>query len=646
MNAAGSLTEQNITRVPADLRERPQWVGWRAEQRDGKPTKVPYNARTGARASSTDPSTWSTFAEAQHACGSGQYDGIGFVVADADPFTGIDLDNCRNPETGELQPWAQRIVERTNSYTEISPSGRGLHVFVVGTLPHGGRTTPIEDGKIELYDDTRYFTIAGDHLPETPQTIERRQVQLEALHAELFGHRAKQKTPHVTVTPVEMTDDEAQAILDRARDAKNGHKVRKLWEGRWQELDYGSQSEADLALASSLYFWAGGDLGKVDALFRRSRLYRPKWDEVHYSDKSTYGQHTLAQCVGGETYQGDGARIARPIELKVRTWKQMREDPLPPPRMLVAHLFLAKNIGMTAGPTYVGKSTAALDLAVSVAAGIPAFDHFPVTEQSPVIYVYAEQGANLWERRLFEVARARGVADRNLPISMVAGYDLRLSEPNHLDAVIRVVKGQKAGLILLDPLAALFSVDDENEVAQVVRAVRQPLQRLIEETDVTPVVVHHSTKRAHDFEPSNAQELVRGSSDLIAMTGSILGLWFSNKHKAIKAVVNGRFTAPPPFRLRKGTPKTTIIDFDDSGISPLTWDGEWEKPEDKARPTLESIRAIHAKTRQVVTQPQISKDTGQSRSTVFRHADELIERKLIAKVPGEGWLPVGKTEAA
>jgi primase-polymerase (primpol)-like protein len=60
------------------------------------------------------------------------YCGVGFVFSSDDPYVGIDLDGCRNPQTGYIEPWALEIVRRLNSYTEISRSGTGLHIIAKG----------------------------------------------------------------------------------------------------------------------------------------------------------------------------------------------------------------------------------------------------------------------------------------------------------------------------------------------------------------------------------------------------------------------------------------------------------------------------------------------------------------------------------
>ena len=159
-------TALQIDAIPAELRQLLQWVTWRYEQRDParKPTKIPKNPRTGANASTTDPATWSTCAEAVTACSRFGHDGVGFVFAAGDPYFGVDLDRCRDAETGHIAPWAQTIVRRLDTYTEVTPSGTGLHIIGKGTLPPGQRRT----GSIEMYDQKRFFTVTGQALEVQP----------------------------------------------------------------------------------------------------------------------------------------------------------------------------------------------------------------------------------------------------------------------------------------------------------------------------------------------------------------------------------------------------------------------------------------------------------------------------------------------
>jgi putative DNA primase/helicase len=138
--------------IPEEIRVRPQWVVWKAV--GDKPDKVSYSARTGRRASSTDLLTWSTFQEALEAYENGDYAGLGFVFSSADPYTGIDLDDCVDAD-GEIALWALEIVRYFDSYTELSATGSGLHIIVRGEVPNRRK------GDVEVYSSKRFFTVTG-----------------------------------------------------------------------------------------------------------------------------------------------------------------------------------------------------------------------------------------------------------------------------------------------------------------------------------------------------------------------------------------------------------------------------------------------------------------------------------------------------
>ncbi|WP_254761527.1 hypothetical protein [Natrinema marinum] len=150
-----------------------------------------------------------------------------------------------------------------------------------------------------MYDHARYFTVTGDHVSGTPTRIEHRQADLEEIHAAYV--REINDDAHEIPSPMPspeggseplLTDDE---ILEKARNASNGEKFERLWNG--STVGYASQSEADMALCCLLAFWTGGHAVQMDRLFRRSRLDRPKWSEVHYADGSTYGEKTIARAI-------------------------------------------------------------------------------------------------------------------------------------------------------------------------------------------------------------------------------------------------------------------------------------------------------------------------------------------------------------
>ena len=209
------MTTATLPPALQELTRFPQWVTWRFGERDGKETKFPYNPKTGELAAVDDSTTWASYAVAEAVAS--RYNGLGFVFTAATGLVGIDLDKCRNPETGAIEPWARALVDRLASYTEISVSARGLHVFVRGTLPPGGR----RKGAIEMYDQGRYFVVTGDHLPDTPTTIEERRPELAALHTEIFGPPAAASSARPP-RPPEPTDLDDDAIIARAANATTG----------------------------------------------------------------------------------------------------------------------------------------------------------------------------------------------------------------------------------------------------------------------------------------------------------------------------------------------------------------------------------------------------------------------------------------
>jgi putative DNA primase/helicase len=174
-----------LENIPVQLRELPQWVNWRYEFRDDDWTKVPCIPRTGANAKSNDPSTWATFDEsARHAQ---RFDGLGFQFGDSG-FVGVDLDDCRDPVTGKLTPFAEKVVERFNTYAEVSPSGEGVKLFLRGTWNGSGKNRLVNGtDRIEVYPRGRYFTVTGAKLPGAPDIVRECQPELDALYAEHFA---------------------------------------------------------------------------------------------------------------------------------------------------------------------------------------------------------------------------------------------------------------------------------------------------------------------------------------------------------------------------------------------------------------------------------------------------------------------------
>ena len=244
-----------FNQIPEEMRLLDQWVCWRYEQRTGseKPTKVPYCPITARPASVADPGSWVSFETA--IANLANFNGIGFMLSEQDPFAFIDLDRSQDPAEIDRQIAISNAID---SYQEISPGG-GLHIICKASVPCGRRK-----GKIEIYSSGRYMTMTGDVWKDRPITL--CQGKVSELWESLSTGQAL-VTRYDGNSP-QIEDD--QAVINRAASAQNATKFLNLWHGNWQAY-YSSQSEADLAMVNMLAFYTQ-NREQIMRLFRFSAL--------------------------------------------------------------------------------------------------------------------------------------------------------------------------------------------------------------------------------------------------------------------------------------------------------------------------------------------------------------------------------------
>jgi primase-polymerase (primpol)-like protein len=313
-------------KIPEVMELRRQWVCWKLKFKDGKWKKAPVDPKTGKSASTTDPSTWGTFDQAREYYTRRKNKGImgiGFVFTKDDPFIGVDLDHCRDIKTGDILPWALEIVEKLDSYTEISPSGSGLHIIVFGVLPPSNRKV----GDVEMYNDINYLTITGQILPGASQTVESRQNELKVLHARFLGggHDAAALTQSdltgregkaspgaggleallrlwgaATLTPADLD------VIHQFKAGRHGEMYRLLFMGDWEgagrlreQGPYKSQSQADLALCNRLTRIIGDNPTRMYVILKESKLFMR--DKI--KDNRTYLARTIQKAIGGMNWR-------------------------------------------------------------------------------------------------------------------------------------------------------------------------------------------------------------------------------------------------------------------------------------------------------------------------------------------------------
>ncbi len=292
--------------VPQELKELPHWVTWKLVKFPDSdiPRKVPFTVN-GTAAKSTEPDTWDNF-EAVCSIKPSHTHGIGFCFTPEIGLLGLDLDHAFD-ENGEVIDKFKEIVQSLPTYTEISPSGTGLHLFIKCSEPPyiGGK----HKNEIGIFYEDRYFTITGNRWQNCPLEINEYPVEKIRELCDPFVPKPIQKQPTIPCE-TDLTDDQIISISEKA---SNSVKFNRLLNGN---IDgYASASEADAAFAAMLAFYTT-DQYQIERIMRNSRLTRPKWDT-----NKTYLSRTISNAISITTshYQpppgniNEGKEIAKQL---------------------------------------------------------------------------------------------------------------------------------------------------------------------------------------------------------------------------------------------------------------------------------------------------------------------------------------------
>ncbi|MGX0230894.1 putative DNA primase/helicase [Staphylococcus cohnii] len=278
-----------LSNIPDELKQLKNWCVWKFENRNGKRTKIPFNAETGEFAKSNDKSTWSSYETAVNA---EDVDGIGFFFEP--PYLGIDIDDIdddlhRFKQGDKLDNIVSEFNEAFKSYTEVSPSGNGLHIIVKGKIPGSRR----RKGNIEMYDSGRFFTMSGKTIGKYKDVTEVSEQVFKTIYEKYLPDNTV-KYPTTNNYQQNIHNLSEIDVINEIYKSKQAKLFDDLMKGNYEPY-YISHSEADMALANILAFWCARDYSQMDSIFRQSNLYRDKWDEKRKN--STYGEQTLFKAI-------------------------------------------------------------------------------------------------------------------------------------------------------------------------------------------------------------------------------------------------------------------------------------------------------------------------------------------------------------
>jgi putative DNA primase/helicase len=445
----------------AELKLQRRWVLWRLEtvlntRGELVPTKVPYQ-RNGAHASSTDPATWCTHAEALATVGG--FTGVGVMMGNGLGCT--DLDHCVSD--GKIMPWAREIIIALDSYSEFSPSGTGVHILGENiSLPGKGRKRPYETGAVEVYDTARFLTFTGRWLPKTPADILPRGSQFNALY---------------------------NRIDQRNGQPKGKRDFDLLMAGEWEKCGFPSMSEAVFVLCQLLNEKYDNDADKVDEQFRLSGLFAAhwidKWERLG-ADTITKTRKPPEVCIGN----GNG-KPSPPTSWKVECFSEIVREEID--WIFESYAAKGKITGLSGEPGE-GKSLAALDWAARYTTGRGWPIGTPALQSPGKVLVFATED-DAADTILPRFLSAGGDPTKLLRLRLDNDKGFYFDDPTHLD-ILRCVTEQHAdiGMVIIDPILEHLRVNKE----QTTREAYAPLRVLIGQRGIALIQIVHTNKRSAD----------------------------------------------------------------------------------------------------------------------------------------------------
>jgi hypothetical protein len=298
-----------IDNVPSELKTKKCWVGFELVWDDGrqKYSKVPKIATNGSNASSTDPSTWSSFEEAKN----GPWDVVGCVVSKEDKLCVIDVDGIVD----------YKLARKIGSYAEISPSGEGTRILVKGSLPEGAKN---KVGDYEIYDHSRCFTLTGNVIVDAP--IKENQAAINDYVEKYVGYRTSSaEAENVDFDRKKLSEDDIEELKIRVQVNPTFAKLvvanTEEFADENGEID---RSEVDYALVKEMFSLFGNDPGKVEAACFWTKLKRDKWNEAR--GDSTYLRYTIANAQKEMLDNGEMPDVEEKEEEKKLSMKERIEE--------------------------------------------------------------------------------------------------------------------------------------------------------------------------------------------------------------------------------------------------------------------------------------------------------------------------------
>lgn len=425
----------------------------------------------------------------------------------SDPFAGIDFDDTEGD--AELLAWHQSVHRTLDTYSEWSPSGKGIHAIVKANVERGCRGS-----KAEVYSEARFFTMTGNVYHNAP--IAERQAMVESLVALIRPPSEHRQSDH---DEPEVEPD--STVRDNLLSQKNGEKARDLFEGRWQQY-YPSQSEADFALVDMLAYRTG-NRAQIVRIFQASALgQRDRARSDYHLKRMLDRAFDNRPATDGVAAAIESAKAV--IEAKIAAkaaglpvLERIADDGVPtvdvgnlegqsvtPREWLVEGLIPDGTVTIISGDGGSGKSLAASQLCAASVLARGWFGSNPLRKRN-ALFVTAEDELAEVHRRMADIARSEGVSMRDLAglhVMPLADRDALLAvpsrargtlDPTPLYAVLAArIAALRPAVVVIDTLADTFGGNeiDRTQARQFIAMLR----RLAIEFRTAVVVLAHPSQ--------------------------------------------------------------------------------------------------------------------------------------------------------
>jgi hypothetical protein len=489
--------------TPTVLKTRPQWVVWRYEMIKGLPTKVLYNPNEPlARAKCNEPNTWGTFEQALDTFHGNyeRFNGVAFAFTADDPYAGIDLDDCIDPATGEFI-WGKAIVDAFDSYTEISPSGCGVKIFLKGKKPSHTRCKVKDpglcgDGAMEVYDHKRFFVVTGDHLEGSPKSIRDGQEELthlcEYYWPQKQEHSANREVPSQTAgNDIEITRSDNR--FNRCLLAMLSMDIKDHNDGSHRLIAAACRCvEHDLSDTEALVCLRAYEIQRCFPVsYRDDEFVKRIRDAESMTQRGKALHETVKTDQLMQHLLGPGDNDYAP---RFKNVQQLIED-YPAMRTPVIQGLLreGETMNVIAAPK-TGKSWLINDMATAVATGRKWLDTYE-TEKGNVLILDNELHGETFANRLPKVARARRIDLSELTDTLyVENMRGRLIDIFTLDQYFSFLEPGQFKVIILDAFYRFMPADtDENDNGAMAR-IYNKIDHYASRLECAFVLVHHTSK--------------------------------------------------------------------------------------------------------------------------------------------------------